>query len=378
MKIVIDKNIPFIEGVLEPYAEIQYLPGSKIDRKAIKDADALIIRTRTICNQELLSGSKVKFIATATIGYDHIDTKWCEANGISWTSAEGCNSSSVMQYMASVLVFLSNKHNFKFEDRTIGVIGVGNVGRKVVKLAEILGMRIVLNDPPLARKLGPCGLISLNGIIREADIITVHVPLNLKGEDKTFHLFDEFVMKSLNPGTLLINSSRGEVVDNQALKKVLKSGQIQGAVLDVWENEPEIDIELMKLLDIATPHIAGYSSDGKAQGTAMSVRSVSKFFNLGIDNWFPSFIPLPTEQIIEIDAQGKSDQEVISKAIEATYKVENDNQRLKDAPKHFEKQRGDYPLRREFHAYTIELKNGSLELMGKLQKSGFNIIKVDY
>lgn len=235
MKIVIDKNIPFIEGVLEPFADVIYLPGSEINHMVIKDADALIIRTRTICNKELLSGSKVKFIASATIGYDHIDTRWCESHGISWTSAEGCNSTSVMQYIASVLVFLSKKHNFKFEDRTIGVIGIGNIGRKVVKLSEVLGMRIVLNDPPLARKLGPCGLISLNGIIREADIITLHVPLNLNGEDKTYHLLDEFVMKSLNPGTLLINSSRGEVVDNFALKKILKSGQLLGAVLDVWE-----------------------------------------------------------------------------------------------------------------------------------------------
>jgi erythronate-4-phosphate dehydrogenase len=375
MKIVIDDKIPFINGVLEPYAEVVYLPGSKIDRKAVKDSDALIIRTRTSCNKELLQGSNVKFIATATIGYDHIDTNWCEANGILWKNAEGCNSTSVMQYLASTLVYLSKKYNFKFEDRTLGIVGVGNVGSKVLKLAEQLGMRIVLNDPPVVRRRGPCGYISLDGILREADIISLHVPLNTEGEDKTTHLFDETKLNKLNPGTILINTSRGEVLDNKVLRKALQLNRLQAAVLDVWENEPDIDLELLNLLDVATPHIAGYSADGKANGTAMSVNAVSSFFRLGLNNWFPVNVPSPEKPVISIDAKGKSEQEIISEAIECTFNVDEDTQRLKKSPGAFEAQRGNYPVRREFSSYSIKLVNGSSEISNKLKSVGFKMIE---
>jgi erythronate-4-phosphate dehydrogenase len=373
LKIIIDDKIPFIHGILEPFAEVIYLPGNKIDHKIVKNADALIIRTRTICNKDLLEGSSVKFIVTATIGYDHIDTKWCEATGIIWKNAEGCNSSSVMQYVASNLSFLSKKHHFKFEDRTLGVIGVGNVGKKVVRLAEALGMRVVLNDPPIVRSKGLCGYISLDGILREADIITLHVPLINNGEDRTFHLFDEAMLKRLRPGTILINSSRGEVVDNIALKNFIKTGKLEGAVLDVWENEPDIDKELMKLLDIATPHIAGYSADGKANGTSISVMALNNFFRFGLKEWFPHNILAPQVSEIKIDAKDKTEQFVICEAIEHTYKVIEDNERLKNSPDDFELQRGNYPLRREFQAYTIELKNGNSNLTSTLRRIGFNL-----
>jgi erythronate-4-phosphate dehydrogenase len=373
VRVVIDDKIPFIKGILEPFAEVVYFPGSKIDKHIIKEADALIVRSRTLCDKNLLEGSRIKFVATATIGYDHIDTNWCEANGIEWTNAAGCNSSSVQQYMASTLVYLSKKFNFKFEDRTLGVIGVGNVGKKIVRLAEILGMRVVLNDPPIARQRGPCGYVSLDGLIQEADIISLHVPLNYNGDDKTYHLIDELKLKKFNQGTILINTSRGEVVDNLALKNVLKSGILKNAVLDVWEKEPDIDLELMKMLDIATPHIAGYSADGKANGTAMSVRALSKYFNLGIDNWFPENIPLPSFPVITINAKNKTVQEAISEVIEKTYEVKSDDERLRKVPQDFEKQRGNYPVRREFQAYSINLKNGSAELVDRLKELGLKI-----
>jgi erythronate-4-phosphate dehydrogenase len=375
MKIIIDDKIPFIKGILEPYAEVMYLAGSGISKKDVKKCDALIVRTRTECNKELLEGTNVKFIATATIGYDHIDTRWCEANGIEWTNAAGCNSSSVQQYIASVLVNLSKKCNFKFENKTIGVVGVGNVGKKIVRLAETLGMRVILNDPPLARQRGPCGYVSLDGLIHEADIITLHVPLSFEGEDKTFHLIDEEKIKKFNPDTFLINSSRGEVIDNPALKNTIKHGVLKSAVLDVWENEPDIDLALVKMLDIATPHIAGYSVDGKANGTAMSVRALSKFFNLGIDHWVPENIPSADFTLIIIDASDKSLQEVVSEAIEKTYEVKNDDERFKKAPQEFEKQRGNYPVRREFHTYTVELKNGTSEMVERIRELGFKLKK---
>ncbi|MDP4273738.1 MAG: 4-phosphoerythronate dehydrogenase PdxB [Bacteroidota bacterium] len=372
MKIIIDDKIPFIKGVLEPYGEVEYIAGANISKDDVKDADALIIRTRTHCTKELLEGSKIKFIATATIGFDHIDTAYCEQNGIYWTNAAGCNSSSVQQYMASVLIHLAGKHGLSFKKRTLGVIGVGHVGRKVVKLAEALGFRVVLNDPPLARRIGPCGYISLDGIIREADVITLHVPLTYEGEDKTYHLIDENILKRLNPNTILINCSRGEVVDNSALKMALKEKRIAGAVLDVWENEPHPDLELMSLLDIATPHIAGYSADGKANGSAMSVLSLVRFFKLNAQQWFPE-IPAPEKPVIPIDCKGKTRQQIFSEAINSVYRVADDDKRLREAPDTFEKLRGSYPIRREFSAYTLELSNSLPDIETPLKKIGFNI-----
>ena len=272
MKIVADQDIPFLRGILEPFIDVEYIKGNQISQKHLLDADALIIRTRTKCNANLLKGTGVKFIATATIGFDHIDTVWCEKNNIRWTNAAGCNAGSVYQYVASSLVVLSQKYGFNFQDRSVGIIGVGNVGRKIVKLGEWLGMRVILCDPPRSRIEGTCGYVSLEGVIRECDIITCHVPLNLVGHDQTYHLINERILQKVNPGTIIINTSRGEVVDNIALKNELKSrSRLQASVLDVWENEPLIDKELVELVDIVSPHIAGYSADGKANATAMTV-----------------------------------------------------------------------------------------------------------
>jgi erythronate-4-phosphate dehydrogenase len=372
MKVVADCKIPFLKGVLEPFADVVYLPGNEIAREHLLDADALITRTRTICNEKLLAGTKVKFIATATIGFDHIDTSWCENNGITWTNAPGCNAGSVYQYVGSVLVNLALKYGFDFTDRSLGVIGIGNVGRKIVKLGEWLGMRVLLNDPPRARREGPCGYVSLEGIIRECDIISCHVPLNMTGDDKTFHLFNENILHKLHPGTILINSSRGEVVDNNALKNVLKSKQIT-ANLDVWENEPLIDKELVKLLDIATPHIAGYSADGKANGTSMSVQFLSKFFNLPLTRWFAEDVPTTEITDLTIDCNGKSIQEIISQAILFTFNVMDDDSRFRSSIDTFEKQRGNYPLRREFYAYNITLINPHSNIHKTLNGLGFNV-----
>ncbi|MBN1181969.1 MAG: 4-phosphoerythronate dehydrogenase PdxB [Bacteroidales bacterium] len=375
MKIVADDKIPFLKGVLEPFADVVYLPGKEIKPSDVKDADALLTRTRTKCNAELLQGSKVKFIATATIGFDHIDTNYCDQKGIRWTNAPGCNSSSVQQYIAAVLLYLSQKKGFDLKDRTLGIVGVGNVGNKVLKLAEILGMRIYLNDPPRERAEGHCGFVSLNGIIRECDIITFHVPLYKDGVDKTIHLANENLLKVLYKDTILINSSRGEVVDNKALKDVLGSGKISGAVLDVWEGEPALDKELMDMVDIATPHIAGYSADGKANGTAMSVNALCEFFNLPYKNWYPEDVPEPDNTFIEINCKGKSDQEILHDAVLATYPIWEDDERLRNSVDTFEKQRGDYPLRREFKAYTVKLENNSSkDIIIKLNKLGFKTI----
>ena len=279
MKIVADDKIPFLRGALEPYAEVVYLPGREITGDILRNADAMLIRTRTKCDEQLLRNTSVKFIGTATIGYDHIDTGYCEKNNISWTNAPGCNSSSVQQYIASALVTVASDFKFSLKDKTIGIIGVGNVGSKVAKLAKILEMNVLLNDPPRERREGGSEFVNIDNILREADIITVHVPLTMEGMDRTFHLFDRVALEKMKKGSWFLNSSRGEVADTVALKNFLAASKQGGAVIDVWENEPDVDQELLSKVFLATPHIAGYSTDGKANGTAMVVNSLSRFFN---------------------------------------------------------------------------------------------------
>ncbi len=373
MKIIIDDKIPYIHGAFEGVAEVVYLPGSKTTPEIVKDADAIVTRTRTICNEKLLAGSSVKFIVTATIGYDHIDTDYCDAAGIKWTSAPGCNSKSVEQYIASTLMVLAEQKNLKLKELCIGVVGVGNVGSKVVQIGELFGMKVLRNDPPRERAEGSAEFVSLRHVMDEADIITLHVPLNMKGEDATFHLGNESFFSGLKKKPILINSCRGEVVETQAVKAALKSNQISGFVCDCWENEPEIDLELLAMTEIATPHIAGYSKDGKATGTEMSVKAINQFFGLGLENWQPSGVEQPANPVFELDGTGLSEQEIIATAILHTYDIRNDDQDFRKNTAKFEQLRGDYPVRREFPAFTIVPKNIGEETLDTLQKIGFRI-----
>lgn len=375
MKIVCDNKIPFLKGVLEPYAEVIYLPGKDTTPETVKDADAIITRTRTICNESLLKGSSVKVIATATIGFDHIDTKWCEENGIIWRNAPGCNSWSVKQYISSVLEVLSEKHGFSLEGKTLGVVGVGNVGSKVAVAARALGMNVLLNDPPRQRNEGDEGFVSLDEVMAKSDIITLHVPLCREDEDATWHLFDEDRISAMRTDQILINSSRGSVVDNKALKAALQQKSIKGAVLDVWEGEPDLDRELIDMLDVTTAHIAGYSADGKANGTMASVRTVSQILGLPLTEWTPSDIPAPEQNLeFSIDAQGKSKEEVLKEAVLYTYDVREDSDRLRNSPELFEKLRGDYQIRREPSAFSVLLKSGTAQEVEALEAIGFKVI----
>ncbi len=373
MKIVADDRIPFLKGVLEPHAKIIYLPDREISRKVLMDADALLIRTRTKCTEELLKGSAVKFIGTATIGFDHIDTKYCRKKNIFWTNAPGCNSSSVQQYIAAALLKMSSEFRFDLKDKTIGIVGVGNVGSKVEKLARIIGMKVLLNDPPRARKEGEKDFVSMGTILYESDIVTLHVPLNFVGEDYTYHLFNNRSFKKMKKDSWFINSSRGEVADTSALKKVLDSGKLGGAMLDVWENEPDIDLELMSKTFLATPHIAGYSTDGKANGASMVINSLCRHFNLPLKEWYPEDIPEPVKPSIKIGCKGLTDEEIIREAVFHTYNIDEDNINLRFNPSDFEKQRGDYRIRREFPAYTINLIGGTKQVKSKLEDLGFTV-----
>ena len=375
MKIVCDNKIPFLRGVLEPYADVVYLPGKETTADDLRDADAVITRTRTKCNSTLLEGSRVKVVATATIGFDHIDTSWCESNGIIWKNAPGCNSHSVKQYISSVLCTLAKRFGLELRKMTLGVVGVGNVGSKVADVGRALGMKVLLNDPPRQRAEGPDAFVSLDRLIAESDIISLHVPLNREGEDATWHLFDGGRISSLRPSQILINSSRGPVVDNDALKASLKSGGLRAAVLDVWEKEPDIDRELLGLLAVATPHIAGYSADGKAAGTAASVRTVAQVLGLPLTQWAPSDVPAPRQALdFTVDASSREELDVVSEAVFHAYDVMDDDAALRAAPQSFEKLRGDYQIRREPSAFTLRLHGGSPGLCSSLRLLGFNVI----
>jgi erythronate-4-phosphate dehydrogenase len=373
MKIVADDKIPFLKGALEPYAEVVYLPAREIDRKKLMDADALLVRTRTKCNESLLRGTNVSFIGTATIGFDHIDATYCRKHKIAWTNAPGCNSSSVQQYIAASLVKIASEFRFELKGKTIGIIGVGNVGSKVEKFARAMGMKVLLNDPPRARRESSESFVKLADILHESDFITLHVPLNVVGEDKTYHLFNERIFKKIKRGAWFINSSRGEVAHTVAIKDALESGKLGGAVIDVWENEPDIDLELLGKAFIATPHIAGYSTDGKANGTAMSVNALCEYFNLPLKNWYPDNIPQPHYPVITVESRVKEDEEMIRLAISGTYDITTDDVKLRSSPLDFEKLRGDYPLRREFTSYRVDPAGGTKRVLKILKELGFMI-----
>jgi erythronate-4-phosphate dehydrogenase len=335
MKVIIDHKIPYIKEAISRIAdEVVFLPGNAFTKEEVKDADALIVRTRTTCNRELLEGSQVKFIATATIGYDHIDTEYCREAGITWTNCPGCNAGSVEQYVHSVLLLLKREKGLDLEKSTIGIVGVGHVGSRVKRMAEGLGMKVLLNDPPRAEQ-GESGFVDLETIARECDVITFHTPLSREGRYATFHLVNHEFLVSLKRTPYIINSSRGEVVDTDALLVALAAGKVRDVVIDTWENEPNISQELLDVAFLATPHIAGYSADGKANATRMSLEALCEFFHIEA-----TFDILPDK----VDIHYSTDKE---EAYLQAYNPKRDSEWLKASPEKFEWFRGNYPIRRE-------------------------------
>lgn len=344
MKIVVDKAIPYIKEAIEKIAdEVVYCLGNAFTPEVVRDADALIVRTRTHCDRKLLEGSRVRFIATATIGYDHIDAEYCREAGIVWTNAPGCNADSVAQYIQSTLLVLKLRLEKDLSQMTMGVVGVGNVGRRVVAVAAGLGMRVLLNDLPREEQEGSESFTSLDMLAKECDVISFHVPLYIGGKYKTYHLADDTFFRSLVRRPVIINTSRGEVVDTEALLTALREETISAAVIDVWENEPAINQDLLFEVLIGTPHIAGYSADGKANATRMSLDALCRFFDRKVDY---TIAPPPSAEPV-IYAPNKD------VALLRIYNPEEDSERLKAQPLLFESFRNNYPLRREEVAYKI-------------------------
>jgi erythronate-4-phosphate dehydrogenase len=371
LKIVIDKDIPFIRGVFEPYANVLYIEGNQIAATDVYDADALIIRTRTKCNRKLLENSTVRYIATATIGFDHIDTEYCKQNNIRWSNAAGCNSGSVMQYMASALAYLALEKNMDLTSKTIGIIGVGNVGKKVAMLADVFGMKKLLYDPPRALIEGNDGFSSLENIEENADIITFHVPLQQGSFNDTFHFADDFFFNKLQKKPYIINTSRGEVVDTNALKKALDDGVVSGFILDVFENEPIVDNPLIEQSILSTPHIAGYSADGKANCTQHAIQSIASFFDLPLKDWHIPFIPSP--EFPDIFPNNYTGNMLFYYCLLTSYNIATDDAKLRNHPAKFEHFRNHYPIRREYSSFTIHGKLFPKEIEEKLKLLKFQI-----
>ena len=351
MKVVVDDKIPYIRGIIERMAdEVVYAPGSDINSLLVSDADALIIRTRTRCDEALLRGSRVKFIATATIGYDHIDADYCARAGIVWTNAPGCNADSVAQYVKSALLLLQRQVLCRpLAGMTIGVVGVGHVGSRVARVAVGLGMHVLLNDPPRqATEHDDITYSPLGRLAADCDIITFHTPLS-RGPFPTYHLCDEAFLRRLRRKPIIINTSRGEVVDNAALLRAIDEGQVGQAVIDVWEGEPHPNLELLQRVFLGTPHIAGYSADGKANATRMVLEAFARHFN--VDCPFSIVPPPPVHPRIRACSREDAALQIYNPML--------DSRRLKSDPAGFEYQRGHYPLRREEGAYFVETEEES-------------------
>ena len=330
MKIVVDDKIPYIrETICQLADETVFLSGAAITADDVRDADVLVVRTRTRCNQQLLEGSKVQLVVTATIGYDHIDTQWLQEAGIRWTNCPGCNSGSVAQYVECALLLLEQQKGLSLRQSTIGIVGCGHVGSKVKAVAERLGMQVLVCDPLLDNP----SFVSLDEIERRCEVITFHVPLTREGQYATWHMADEDFFHRLPRVPYIINTSRGEVVDNQALLQALQDGRVRDAIIDVWEHEPHPDAALLNKVFIGTPHIAGYSADGKTNADNMVIDAICQHFGLP----HPGIIAPPALP---------SDFKYTGSPLDL-YNPMIDSQKLKADASQFEQLRNNYPLRRE-------------------------------
>lgn len=330
MKLVIDEAVPFIKSRFPSGVDTLYLPGNEITQETVKEADAVIVRTRTICDEKLLKDSKVKLVVTATIGTDHIDIDWCNANGVVVRNAPGCNAPGVAQYVLASLF----KTGFDPVKDTLGIIGYGHVGAIVADWANQIGIKVLISDAPRkAAGFDDVEYLPMEEILKKADAVTLHVPLNKEGTYPTFHLIGERELDLMKPGATLVNSSRGGVVDESALKSAIKSGKVE-AIIDTWENEPKIDSELAILAAVATPHIAGYSAEGKMRATRMALEAVSETLRIPVD-------------ITGLECVAPGDNKISRQLIERSYDPFKDSENLFNNLSAFESLRNLYQYRHE-------------------------------
>lgn len=376
MKIIADENIPLVNEVFGKFGEVETYAGRAISSHHVRDADVLLVRSITKVDKQLLAGSTVRFVGTCTIGTDHVDQAWLRANDIAFSAAPGCNANAVVDYVLSTLVTLSRQQHFDLRERCVGIVGVGNVGGRLKNRLEALGVRCLCTDP-LNDDLELPGRIHLDELIAESDVISLHTPLEKNGEHPTWHLFNALNLPLLRPGTILVNSARGSVIDNQALLELLNERNDVTAVLDVWEGEPDISLPLLARAAVATPHIAGYSLDGKVNGTLLVYEAMCQHFNL--PRKLDVSTLLPEGDTLEAAAALGDHFEKACQMVTLAYDVLRDDHAFrqvmtennKNRASSFDALRKNYPVRREFGVTKIRLSGRDESLERVLSAFGF-------
>ncbi len=373
VKILVDENMPYARELFSRLGEVKPVPGRPIPEDELADAQALMVRSVTKVNASLLSGTAVKFVGTATAGTDHVDQAWLGEAGIGFSAAPGCNAIAVVEYVFSALLMLAERDGFTLKDRTVGIVGVGNVGSRLQARLEAWGVRTLLCDPPRADRGDAGDFRPLEALVREADILTFHTPLFKEGPYKTLHLVDDALIGALKPGAILINACRGRVVDNAALLTRLEAGQDLSVVLDVWEPEPDLNVELLKRVDIGTPHIAGYTLEGKARGTTQVFEAFSAFIGHRQQVALDTLLPAP--EFGRITLHGPLDQPTLKRLAHLVYDVRRDDAPLRKVagiPGEFDKLRKNYLERREWSSLYIQCDDA--EAASLLHKLGFTAV----
>ncbi|OZG73726.1 erythronate-4-phosphate dehydrogenase [Hahella sp. CCB-MM4] len=378
MKIVADENIPLVPQFFASIGEIQTYPGRGITPEHVRDADILLVRSITQVNRQLLEGSRVRFVGTTTIGLDHVDTEYLNECGIAYSNAPGCNASAVVEYVVGTLSVLADELGFELESKSVGIIGRGAIGSKLEKALTSLGMKVLSNDPPKENE-GEEGLYPLEEVL-QCDVISLHVPLVEEGEYQTHHLMNHQVLSGLRGDQILINSSRGDVIDEAALKQRLQEENPPTVVLDVFNGEPVVDTELADLCHFVTPHIAGYTLDGKVAGTEMVYKSFCRYLGLPERHKLGQFLPEPPLKKLAFSS-GADPFWALHTAIRTCYDVRHDDSNLRrtlrlpeaERGKAFDELRKGYRVRRGFEQVKVVLKGGKVELLNKLSAVGFNI-----
>ncbi|WP_313049020.1 4-phosphoerythronate dehydrogenase PdxB [Atlantibacter subterraneus] len=373
MKILVDENMPYARELFARLGEVKAVPGRPIPVAELDDADALMVRSVTKVNGQLLDGKGVRFVGTATAGTDHVDQDYLHQAGIAFSAAPGCNAIAVVEYVFSALLMLAERDGFELTDRTVGIVGVGNVGGRLQKRLEALGVRTLMCDPPRADNGEPGDFQPLDKLVEEADILTFHTPLYKDGPYKSWHLADEALISRLKPGAILINACRGAVVDNAALLKCLDAGQKLSTVLDVWEPEPDLNVALLDKVDIGTAHIAGYTLEGKARGTTQVFEAYSAFIGKPQQIALDSLLPAP--EFGRITLHGPLDQPTLKRLVHLVYDVRRDDAPLRKVAGvagEFDKLRKHYLERREWSSLFIQCDDAAAAKL--LSALGFNAV----
>lgn len=371
MKILVDENMPYAQQLFCQLGEVKAVPGRPLPIEELDDTDALMVRSITKVNASLLAGKPVKFVGTATAGFDHVDTAWLEQQKIAFSSAPGCNAIAVVEYVFSALMVFAEQEGFQLTDKTVGIVGVGNVGGRLAKRLRALGVNVLLCDPPRADRGDDEQFHSLETLLKQADILTFHTPLNKSGRYNSYHLINESNLDILPEGRILINASRGEVIDNAALLSALNQGKKLRVVLDVWEPEPDLSLELLNKIDIATPHIAGYTLEGKARGTTQVYEAYCDFIGQPQHVKLSTLLPKPL--ISTISVQGELTQTLLKQLIHLVYDVRRDDAPLRKVAGikgEFDKLRKFYPVRREWSSLQVVCDNPTTASL--LNAIGFN------